>query len=280
MREIRIHFAPPDEDSRRRNQKRGAAGGLLFLGAILTAAWAGRPPKPSPPPPPPIVIEKTVTVFQTATTATTATTAPTPPLPARLLVAPAQLVFAQPDDGSTPPPQLLRVRNSGELPLALSPPAARGRSFRVSNDCPPQLAKGESCGVAVSFDAAVAGSARDRLTIRGSSGATEIPLSGTARTWPAVELQPLDFGRQIIGSHAEPRTLRVTNSAPSPIAIGTISIPSPFHTVSDHCTAARLLPGGTCDVVIDFDPTAVGAFDHEIAIPCRTSGVVARAAIR
>src|SRR5436305_12178666 len=121
-------------------------------------------------------VTMTVTATATESSSTQTTTAvvippvtPPPPLPAKLKVTPLKLDFSQPSDGYVPPPKIAQIRNGGDLPLAIPPPATNGRSFRLSNDCPPQLAKGESCGVAVVFDASVAGSPSGTVTVGGAN---------------------------------------------------------------------------------------------------------------
>ena len=269
MRRITVRFPQRGEDERRKRQKRGASAALLIVATLLGAAWASAP---SSAPPKPVVITQTIPVAVVATIAPPAATSAPPVLtPAKLVATPLQLTF-----GLTPTPQIVRLSNGGDLPVALAAPSTRGKSFRVSSDCPGQLAKNESCGVAVVFDAAVAGSARDTLTI----GSAQISLAGTAPPRPPVDLQPLDFGQRILGARGEPRRIRLSNFSPTSMSIGKVEVPQPFSAVSDSCSGAQLPPSGVCDVNIGFEPSAASAYEAELRIIGRRNELIARAALR
>lgn len=261
MRRITVRFPQSSEDERRKRQKRGAAAALLIVATLLGASWASAPP---PAPPKPVVTTQTVPAGPAI--------APPPVLaPAKLVATPLQLTF-----GLTPAPQIVRVSNGGDLPLPLDAPTVRGKSFRLSSDCPPQLAKNESCGIAVVFDASVAGSARDMLTI----GFAQISLTGTAPPRPPVDLQPLDFGQSVFGARGEPRRIRLTNFSATSMGIGEVEVPKPFRAIGDACSGAQLPPSGVCDVAVGFEPPAASAYEAELRIVGRRNELIARAALR
>jgi len=267
MRRITVRFPQVGEDERRK-RKRGASAALLMVVALLGASWASAPP---PAPPKPVVITQTVPAAVTTTAPATVASAPPALTPAQLVVTPLDLAF-----GPMPAPQMVRVSNGGDLPLPLGTPSTRGKSFRVSSDCPPELAKNESCGVAVVFDAAVAGSARDTLTI----GSARIPLAGTAPPRPPVDLQPLDFGQRAVGARGEPQAIRLSNFSAASMSIGKVEVPRPFRVLKDACSGAQLPPSGVCDVHVGFEPASASTYEAELRVVGRRNELIARAALR
>jgi hypothetical protein len=291
MRSITIHFGEA-ERQRKRRQRRGAAVGLIVLGAVGFATLAGRPaPVVLKPDSTATIVTTTRTVSTTTTqatattdiTATTDTTATTvtvpPPVAATLAAQPRRLVFTQRKDGGVPAAQFIHVANTGDEPLGLGRPATRSTSFRVTADCPPKLAKHEACVVAALFDPTVAGNASDTLTIKSGGGTALIDLIGTATPPPAIELQPVDFGRQLLGVTGEAHGIRLTNSRGMPLAIGAVTVPLPFHLITDRCSGTRLLSGAACDLLVDFDPAAAATYDVELLITAADRSLAARAAL-
>lgn len=274
MRRITVSFPRSGEDERRKRQKRGAAAALLIVAALLGAAWA------SAPPPKPIVITQTVTQTETVPVVqtnppATATTAPPVLAPGKVVATPPRLLF-----GPTPAPQIVRVSNGGDLPLVLGAPSIRGKSFRLSSDCPAELAKNETCGVAVVFDASVAGSARDTLTI----GSAQISLAGTAPPppRPPVEIRPPDLGhhdvpvppeivqpstlppirldiepKQLDFGRVVPRTKTIVVSNPGPRAVRVSDVtlePLGVFKVESQCRGVVLQPNQRCTVSVSVPP--------------------------
>lgn len=282
MPSITIELGEPD-DQRRRKQKRGGAL-VVVIGAAAAVIWASAPkpvepvvvPPATPPAtqtdtgwqrdseePPPPPIEPAVT----------------PPAPATLTVQPRQLAF-QPQNGAVPAAQFIRVRNSGQSPLAFRGATTGSARFRPSTDCPPQLAADESCAVAIVFDPTPGRNATDTLTIRSDAGNAQIRLTGAAPTLPPVELPPIEFDPRIVGAGGEPRTVHLANPRLNALASGPARVGAPFRIVKDGCQGVVLPSGGGCDLVVDFDPPAVATYTGELRIAGPDGSLIARAPLR
>jgi len=273
MRKIIIR---PAEESRRRASG-GAIVGVIAIALVFFAASRNKPPVPLPPR---ATVTETVTVTVTITVPPENTSGSTgssgstgPPLPARLEVNRQQLSF------NGPALELVRISNAGEEPLAIDKPVSPHASFRLSSDCDAPLGKSDQCVVAVAYDDTVAGSMKTSLRIASNGGDATVALIGNARRIPVVELKSLDFGKRAVGSTGETQSARFTNSSPLPINVGNASVPAPFHLVQDGCAGAKVAPGGNCDVVVDFDPTAPGVQSGELRIVAVAGNVIGHAAV-
>jgi len=256
-----------DDDSRRR--KSGAAVLLIGLGLLFFAGWKSEPRVVTET----VTVTQTVAVSQTTSTTSTTSTQPPPPTPPQLTVNRTELRFTQ------AVVQLVRLTNLGDEPLTVARPAGGNASFPLSSDCSAPLAKNASCAIAVAFDPAVTGSSRGTIRINSNGGTATIALVGEARPLPAIELQPIDFGKRLVGSSGETHTLRLSNSGAAPLAVRAAMTHSPFNVVRDGCEGMRLAAGGGCDVVVDFDPTAAGPQRDELRIDSPSGALIAHSAL-
>jgi hypothetical protein len=263
VRQITIDLGDYVEEKKRRERRGGAVVAMLAIVAALVVVALPRtppkplpvpipapkpkpppPPPPKPPPPPP----------------------PPAPTPAQLAPLPPALMFGVLPAGTTSPAQLVRIRNGGDEPLSITGVGARGDAFRMSQDCPPALAKNESCSAAIVFAPALAGAQRGSLTIRTNGGTAAVALSGTARPIPPVDLGPTELGSAVADTPRPPRPVRFANGRPIPLALGKPRLSGPFAAVSDRCSGARVQPGDNCDVSVALTATGVGSFRGELRL--------------
>jgi hypothetical protein len=283
MRSITIYLGEPDE-RRKRKEKRGGAALVLIIGAVAAVIWASS----SKPVAPVVTIPEGTAAAQSDAGWQRDSEEPpppvtesvaAPPIPATLAVQPRQLAFQQ-QNGAVPAAQFIRVRNSGQSPLAFRGATTASTRFRPSTDCPPQLAADESCAVAVVFDPTPGRNATDTLTIRSDAGNVQIRLTGAAPPLPAFELPPIEFDPRIVGAGGEPRNVRLTNARLTALTPGPARVGAPFRIVKDGCQGATLPAGGGCDLAIDFDPPAAATYTGELTIAAPDGTLIARAPVR
>lgn len=249
VREIEVHL--PGEDQRRRN--RTAAAVVIAILALLVMSKARTNPPPPPPPP------------QRPTHETVSSTAPPPPpqppaqSAAHLAAVPASLTFPPQLTGAASVPQLVHIRNDGDVPLTVQRVAAmRDAAFRASNDCTTPLRKSESCSAAVVFAADASGPRHGTLVIETDGGSAAVDLHGTTSAVPAVDLGSVEFGSAVVGQTSEPpRFVRFLNSGAIPIALGATTADPPF-AAGETCARRVIPPGGNCVVPVTFRPASLG----------------------
>jgi probable HAF family extracellular repeat protein len=96
-------------------------------------------------------------------------------------VAPGPLNFMSQAVGTTSQPQTLTLTNSGAAPLPLDSVsiAAGAKDFSATSACPPSLAAGAHCTVAVSFSPSAAGTQNVILDVVTAGATITVPLAGT-----------------------------------------------------------------------------------------------------
>ena len=273
MREITINVGEYVDDERRRRRRSGIVAGVAVIAALLVIAKPQ--PKPTQPPPPP-----KLNTLQPEPQKRPQVPQSPQPAPAHLAPLPPALTFALLTAGTASPAKLVRIRNDGDEPLALASVGGRGNAFRVIQDCPPQLAKNESCSAAIVFAPTAAGAQRGELTVRTSNGAAAVALSGTARPNPPLDLGVLDFGSASADTKRPPHALRFANGHAADVVIAKTNLSGgAFAVAADRCAGARVPPGGTCDVTLALNATDTGAFKAKVELLDAQNHVVAFAAL-
>jgi probable HAF family extracellular repeat protein len=82
--------------------------------------------------------------------------------------------------------------------------------------------------------------------------------------WLDVAPGPLSFPSQAIGTVSAAQTAKLTNSGPTPLALGAVSTSGDFGQ-TNNC-GASLAPGGACAVMVTFEPTTAGALSGALTI--------------
>jgi len=91
---------------------------------------------------------------------------------------------------------------------------------------------------------------------------------------PAIDLGATDFGRAAVGTAAE-RLVRFINSSAAPIAVAKSSVAEPFAIAADGCSGT-VVPGGNCDVRVQFHPAAEGSATGELLLAAANGAVIAK----
>ncbi len=152
-------------------------------------------------------------------------------------------------------------RNDGNLPMTLASPSLSAPLSVASNSCSGVVA-GASCSIVVSIATNMPGIARSQSFT--PSGATTVPAATTV-TWQTQTAVPfwspgsLAFGNVTVGTSA---SQNVTLSNEGNVAYnwaannGIANAPAGYSFNTSAC--ASVAPGGSCNVVVTFSPSALG----------------------
>ena len=193
---------------------------------------------------------------------------------ANTTLAPAGLNFGSSVVNVAAPTQRMTLQdgaaNLGITSITLS--GANPGDFSEFDTCGQSLPIGVVCEITIGFTPLAAGSRSAVGTIATSSGNINFNVSGTgvAATPPGtVTVSPgsLTFASQEVGTPSPAQFVNITNTGATPVSlqnsvvIGVDRFDFPnFIQSSAGCPNPGLIqPGATCQVNVDFDPTAPGA---------------------
>jgi hypothetical protein len=188
-------------------------------------------------------------------------------------VTPANVLFTQtPAVGVASQSIAVEVANTGSLPLAVTSIAMGGADqgdFSETDDCvgapAGSIAVGANCTVNVVFTPQAADAERSAVmtiyaNVYGGQLTVDLSGMGTAATG-AVTLNPdpLSFQPVEVGATSAPLPLTVTNSTSAAVAVTSIAAAAPFSISSNACATSSLAANSSCQVEVEFAPTAAGA---------------------
>jgi len=173
-----------------------------------------------------------------------------------LLVSPMQVTFANTFVGSTSPVKTISVKNIGKTAISITNIGAVGQ-FAATNNCGSTLAAGATCSIQATLVPTGSGTIEGGVSIISNDPAdpVTIGLKGTS-TGVALSQTSLTFPTQKVGSTSSPITFTISNTYPSPLNIGTLSISGDFAQTTT--CVSPLAAGANCSVSITFTPTATG----------------------
>ena len=205
-------------------------------------------------------------------------------------LAPSSLAFSAQDVGFSSSPQSVALQNTGSGPLTISSISFTGTNtsdFSQKNNCPAgpaaTLPAGLSCTIDVTFDPTGTGSRTASLSISddAASSPQSVALAGTG-TAPAVQFSPLSiqFGATLVGRSTGNTPIQVSNPGSGPLVITQVGFTgtnaSDFQ-VSGSCFGAdggsvTVAPGATCEIDVNFKPTAVGTCTAVLSVTDNAAG--------
>lgn len=196
-------------------------------------------------------------------------------------VSPTSLSFGSVAVGSSSASQLVTVTNTaaigaGSLNVAqVAMQGTNGSDFRIVTDpCSnASLQPGASCSVSLTFNPTALGvrTATLRVTDDASGSPQSVGLSGTGVA-PVAQVTPssIDFGILAVGSTSGHRTVTVTNTGNTGLAITVETITGPnasdFAFASDGCITNVIAAGSSCTVDLTFTPSAAGTRSATLTI--------------
>jgi hypothetical protein len=182
---------------------------------------------------------------------------------APVTISPTSLDFGGVVVGTSGTFQSVRVTNNQTVNLAFTSivttgPFVKGSSCNVSI----QLAPGDSCLIMVNFQPTAVGAATGgQLVIShtASNSPQIVTLTGTGIAPVTVSPTSLDFGSVVVGATSTWQSVRVTNNQAVNLAFTSIIATAPFVKGSSCNVSIQLAPGDSCIIMVNFQPTALGA---------------------
>jgi hypothetical protein len=167
-----------------------------------------------------------------------------------------------------PAVQMVTLTNTGNASLVVTRVTVSGGNdsddFKAFPLCPPNLAAGKSCQIIVTFVAD-----RDNYSPTGMLSVTDnalgspqsLPLSATVIN-PKASLSSygLNFGKQKVGTTSAAKTVTLTNTGTTALALSTLTISGDFALASGTSCAngGTLAPTASCAINVTFTPAAKG----------------------
>ncbi len=208
--------------------------------------------------------------------------------PASLSISPAVVNFAARLVGSSSPPSLLTITNTGSVPTATLATAISGANpsdFAIQSDTcvGATLAPGDTCAIAIAFTPSDTGARIAGLDVTGAGDATA-SLAGTGLAPAQIIATPsvLAYGNLVLGDTGA-FDLTITNLGGVPtgaLATSLVGADSAHFSIgSDSCNGATLAANASCTLFVSFTPTALGTKSVDVRIAAAPGGTVVVAAI-
>jgi len=190
-------------------------------------------------------------------------------------LSPTLLAFGPQNVGQTTTAKPLTLSNTGNAALTLTSIAASG-DFAQTNNCGASLAASASCTISVTFTPTASGSRTGAITV--IDNATGSPHT-VALTGTGIALAPLAtfsqtaliFGTQQTGTTSVQRSVSLTNTGNTNLAIGSIVASGDF-SQTNSCGSGIVVPSASCTISITFTPTAAGTRSGTVTVTDNAAG--------
>jgi len=181
-----------------------------------------------------------------------------------LQVSPSGVTFADLVVGQSAASAVI-LENSGTAPLTLNSIGFSGDSaFTIdSSSCAPQLGSGQNCAIGVTFAPPARGQHSGVVSVSTSAGPASILLAGRGLQGVVqASASSLTFDPVIVGSNSS-RSLQISNTGDAVASGLSYEAAHPF-SVGGGCSVVA--PGGTCELLLQFQPTGSGAFNGSLVL--------------
>jgi hypothetical protein len=184
----------------------------------------------------------------------------------------ANLYFGGVVIGSTSPPKMLTMTNTGSSALTIKNIYVGGldpADFAETNSCSPSLSAGASCKVALTFTPSAKGSRRAGLGISSPDPASPdaVGLYGGG-TVVSLSTSNLTFGQVAVGTTSPPQSVMLTNIGSTPLNFTGITITGMNITdfsETNNC-GTSIAAKASCAITVKFKPTVTGTRKGSLAI--------------
>jgi hypothetical protein len=177
---------------------------------------------------------------------------------------PNALSFGNEVAGSASGAMLVTVKNTGNVPLALTitRSGANPGQFPDSHNCGTSVAVRKSCTISVSFKPTATGLKTATLNINGGGAGTQtVALSGTGVASYTVSPTSVPFGSVPHGTTSAAQSVTVTNTSAVALPITSIKLsgtnPAQFSQTNDCGKSVAIK--STCTISAAFKPTRKGS---------------------
>jgi hypothetical protein len=190
--------------------------------------------------------------------------------PASLSLNPGTLSFPATLVSSTSAPLSIVISNPGTAALNTPTLAITGDFAIQSNGCTQTLAAGGNCTVTVTFTPTIVGGRSGFLTVSSTTnGVSSVfaALSGTGESPATLSASPqtLTFPTLSPGQVSATQTVTVTVTGGVGVS-GIQAVADPGFVVAQNNCTGVLQSGGSCTVLVEFAPAAVGNYTGQLTI--------------
>jgi hypothetical protein len=187
---------------------------------------------------------------------------------ATVSLTPSSLTYPTQLVGTTSPPQVATLTNTGGQTVTISNISVTG-PFLETNNCPSSLGVGGSCQISVTFEPTGPGDVSGRLSVSDNAAGSpqSVQLSGTGTV---ITLSPIgvNFGNQPVDTTSAPANIMVTNSGTTRVAISQVTFtgadPGDF-AETNNC-GNGLAGGSSCTIRVTFTPTTTGQRSANLSV--------------
>ena len=173
------------------------------------------------------------------------------------------LTFGSQALGTSSGAQSMTLQNTGTIPLTVTSISMSGDFSETDNCVNSSVAAGSGCAIQVTFTPGGTGTLTGQMIINANvnGGQLTVGMTGTGASAGVVSLSPgsLEFGQVEVGSASAPLQVQAGNGGGTSVPISSISITSPFKVSSNSCGTSALAANSSCQVLVEFAPTQVGA---------------------
>ncbi|MCX6623985.1 MAG: choice-of-anchor D domain-containing protein, partial [Acidobacteria bacterium] len=179
-------------------------------------------------------------------------------------LSPSSLSFPSQNVGTNSAAKFLTLTNNQRAPLLIGSITASGE-FAQTNTCGGSLPAAGACTISVTFGPATAGARKGTLTVTGDAVTSPqtIPFAGTGVAPIVVSPTSLSF-TEVIHRTSPAKTVALTNSLASPLAIRGVAISRGFQQTS-NC-GPTLAAGASCTFRVVYVSTYVALEDGSLVI--------------
>jgi hypothetical protein len=182
------------------------------------------------------------------------------------------------------------ITNPNSVPVPLTSITTTGPFAIVNTSCLASLNPSASCDTNVRFRPTAHGTASGTLVVdtggmaaaspkSAAFGTSTAALAGTGLLQSALELpSSIDMGAGTFGGAPIRRTIVLTNGGNAALSIESITISQPF-TLTHDCPI-NLLPGRSCNVNLELEPTSLGTFNATLVVFSNSAGGVRSVPVR
>ena len=191
---------------------------------------------------------------------------------ALLSVSPPAYDFGSLQVGATSGTKTFTVSNPSTVSTSFSGPTVSGPFQVASTTCTGSLPPSGNCDANVRFAPTGSGSASGLLSVTSPAGTSSAALMGAGLLQAALVMPTgtIELGTVTLGSAPVQRVITLRNTGNAALTIERIQIGLPF-TLTSTCPI-NLLPGESCNVAIEHDPTALGDFTGSLVVVTNATG--------
>jgi len=192
--------------------------------------------------------------------------------PGQISVAPSTLSFGNVPVGTTQT-QTATLTNSGGTSATISQATASGTGFSISAlNLPLTLPAGQSTALTVAFSPQASGNATGDVVLTTSTGALNIPLSGSGVASTSLGASPasVNFGSVQVGSD-QTRTITLSNGSSSSVTVSAASATGGGFGLTGLSLPLTLTAGQSTTFSASFSPTAAGSVNGNITVTSTAS---------